>query len=221
MKSLFVCFLLFISWNLVKSQDMIYYKGVEGTPLRAINYEEVIGSPYYINNGGYKTGRVYMSSNLVYEKGLLLRYNLLTDELTFKYEKDAEMKFTQRPLSFILFFDNNGKNAFFSRGFVSKKDPKGETFYQVLVNRKFKLLKLAKKYIQERTDYGKTTPTKTIQTFVKYYLYDDKNNMTEINDYKSFFRLSDKLKYYAQQKEMNSNTEDNFIELADYYNDLQ
>lgn len=220
MKSFFTCFLLFISWNLVKGQDIIYYKGVEGIPLRAINYDEIIGSPYYINNAGYRTGRVYMSSNLIYEKGISLRYNLLTDELTFKYEKDAEMKFTQRPISFIL-FDGNGKDVLFSRGFISKKDPKGEAFYQILVNRKFKLLKLTKKYIQERTDYGKTTPTKTIQTFVKYYLYDDKNNMTEINDYKGFFRLSDKLKYYAQQKGINSNTEDNLIELADYYNDLQ
>lgn len=216
---------LSVLWtSLSYGQDMIHFRTVDFQPIKATNYTDIQGSPYFMNSDIYKKGVAVISKDQIYKDDIKLLYNQLTDEVTFLYEGETPMAFSKRPISFIIFsYDMEGARIEeqFESGFKSSKDPKGIFYYQVLVGANTKLLKRTIKILSERKGYGESTVKKVFESKTKYFLFGKEGKLEDVSSYKDFARLGREMATFIDQNKLKKNSEENFVTLTNYYNSLK
>lgn len=218
-----ILFVGFLSNTLCYGQDVINYKTIDTQPLRQLNYSEIIGSPYFMENNNYKVGLVVVSPSEVYKDGIKLLYNQLTDEVTFKYDDTSPQSFKKRPLSFVIFTltpEGAKKEIKFSSGFQTAQDQNGMAFYQVLVDADNKLLKKTNKVIREQKAYGESTVKKIFDSTTRYFLFRE-GKLENIYSYKDFILLHSEMKSFIETNRIKKSKEANFIVLTNHLNTLK
>ncbi|MBA4851890.1 hypothetical protein [Emticicia sp. BO119] len=197
-----------------------YMQDVNGKPLMAGKYVDVVGTPYLFEN--WTKGEVTLSDGKNY-KDLDLKYDQIEGIVFFKGKNGADLGFTSPVKSFIL-YPNNIAMSFIEVPWIKEVDK--DPYFELLNDgKKVKFLKKTMKVIREGKAYGSATTTKTFSENTAYYLLKADGNYAKIKkDKKALLGvLNDKsaeLEQYIKDKKTNFKEDASVAALVEYYNTL-
>ncbi|AMR32791.1 hypothetical protein A0256_15855 [Mucilaginibacter sp. PAMC 26640] len=193
-------------------------------PVTTKDYTEMVGSPYLYDD--WVPGTVKLSNGVSSKDEMLLKYDLLNDEVYFKDKSGETMAFVVPVQEFILnptVIDATAASIYRS-GYKGVEGSKPSAFYEVLSDGKVQLLKKVSKIIFESQNIGSATKTKTFMDKTKYYLVINGAVLAIKNDKKSLLTaLSDKqvaLAEYLKTNKINFKNDNELGKLVNYYNTL-
>lgn len=167
MAKLYYFFTILISIQVLSSvntnaQNQVVLDPVTGKPLTDLKYEQVIGSPYLVDQ--WLNGEVKLANGSIV-KAKAVKYNILENRLLFQQDNKV-FEFFPQAVAFVLFAPE-GKRTFLFR--ENEKDG----YFELLEDGKIQLLKKTKKKIQDRKDYNSAVVETTIAENVNYFLMVD------------------------------------------------
>jgi hypothetical protein len=201
----------------VKAQYMSFAKGL---PVQESDYANVTGSPYFIDK--WSTGTVTFAENKIVEN-IPIKYNAKDEEVYFKGEDGATMRFKEPVKAFTLKEDNN-KLHYFQKGFPNQSGITNNMYLEVLAAGKTQFLEKRGKTIVESKAYASGTTDKQFLDVTKFYVFAPDKFEQVKKDQKSIIEvLKDKqtelTKYIADNK-LNLKNETDIVKLFNYYNSL-
>lgn len=197
-----------------------YMQDVNGKPLLAGKYVDVVGSPYLFET--WTKGEVTLENGKNH-KDLDLKYDQIEGIVFFRGKNGADMGFTSIVKSFIL-YPNNVAMSFTQVPEIkeTEKDP----YFEVLSDgKKVKYLKKTKKVIREGKAYGSATGTRTFSENTTYYLLRADGTYTKLKKDKkaliaAFSDKSAEIEQYIQDNKTNFKEDVSVAAVVNYYNTL-
>lgn len=151
---------------------VIPYGDTQGTPLREIKYENVSGTPYFLDI--WSKGKVTTKSGKHFVD-IPLKYDIMNDKVIFKGDDGNIMDFLE-PVSTFEITDANLSNSYkFTNGLPITDGLNASSFFQVIANGKISLFKRVYKKITESKDYGSATVNKSFDSYSAYYVLQNGN----------------------------------------------
>ena len=135
-----------------------------GVPIARGSYTNLKGNAYFKDD--WTPGSVELANGELYN-GLMLRYNQVDGLLSFQ-RGGAELRFPKPIRKFVLGDTLTGNK--FENGFPKISGNTSETFYEVLVDGKLKLLKAESKKVAEFKGYDQVTERKIV-TNTEYFVF--------------------------------------------------
>lgn len=203
-------------------RDGSLFYDLNGKPIPLTKYELISeGSPFFKNE--LMKGTAYMTGSKEFHN-LLLRINLLDNELYYKVGEEKEMISTGEVTEFTLYDTVTAEQFHFVYSVYmpceKKPDP---AWYQQLQQGKASLYKHHKKEIQDVALYGQGHKEKKIYTQYRYYLLYGKQ-WSLVKKLKDIVELlhdkKSQLQAYISSNKLNQDSESNIIKLVAYYNSL-
>ncbi|MBV1924678.1 MAG: hypothetical protein KUG68_11695 [Flavobacteriaceae bacterium] len=204
----------------VRTIDMQQLNGFEGM------YDEsrsnIEGSPYA--NNDFMLGSIYQNEKVL-KNNLLLRYNIYSDEIEIKENKNSkEYSALIKNQDYTIVIDERIYVSIPLNG----SEENGNYFNVLVPEGRFKLYKKSSISFQKAkpavTSYDRDRPAKftTLNTF---YLVDHNGKFYELPSksskfYKVFKEKSSNLKSFAKKGKINIKKEKDLIRLINYYNSL-
>lgn len=182
-------------------------------------YSEISGSPYLYND--WSKGSVTLNDGKIVEN-LDIRFDQLTDVISYKNERDEEMEVAEPVKEFKV--KVKGVNRLFRAGYLPAGNNTATNFYEVLVDGNVQFLKRLKKDIMTTRDYNATADTKTVTEKISYYIV--KNNQPVLvakNEKAVLAAIGDKsteLTAFIKQNKLNLKNDEDISSLVEYYNKL-
>lgn len=196
---------------------------INGTPLEVKDDGKIKGSRYLIDD--WVKGQVLQEDNKSFQD-MLLKYDVLNDQLIFKDKNNQILKFKYPVKQFQLLspeFLNHP--SIFKNGFPATGKLTNKSFYLVLAEGKATLLKKPVKSINESIPYGESTKTEEILNSEHYYVLHNTKMVKIKKDKESLIKtLTDKraeLDQFAKQNELKGKSDEELIRIIEYYNTLQ
>ena len=187
----------------------------------AQKYKDVAGSPFFFN---YWSDGIVRFSNGRIMKQFKLKFDCAHNSILLQFEGTsfaAEGKVQE-----FVIYPNNKKtdSVLFRKGFPPAENATTETFYQVLVDSKIKLLKLNIKNIIEQKQWTGDTNYRHYEDEERYYLLRD-GTMLSVKKEKSailalFSDKADILKSFIEQEQLKFRAEADLVRIVDKYNVL-
>lgn len=193
-------------------------------PVTTKEYTNIVGSAYLYEE--WMPGSVKLINGVASKEKMLLKYDLLNDEVYFKDKAGETMAFVVPVQEFILNPTEIDAAAGrrFRNGYKDIDGARPTSFYEVLSDGKVQLLKKFSKFIFESQDIGSATKTKTFMDKTKYYLVANGKAMPVKNERKALLAaLSDKqpeLDAWLKSNKVNFKSDAGLGKLLDYYNAL-
>ncbi|WP_158828679.1 hypothetical protein [Mucilaginibacter lacusdianchii] len=214
--------LLFVK-NQAKAQTY-FAQDLNGSPIREKKYTDVNGSPYLTAN--WEKATVQLSNGQTYN--VEVKYDLVSDDLTFKSPKGDSLSFVQPVKEFKLSYinDNQPQTHLYRSGFPSTGGKTTErSFYEVLYDGGTKLLKKRAKSIwMETTTYGTATQTKNITDRTTYFAFKDNKMIPIKQDKKSVLAAlsdkADKMEKYVKENKIDWKQDTDLAKVFEYYNSI-
>lgn len=128
----------------------VFLQDIDGRPLKVKGYDEVEGSPYLYED--WRKGSVRFTQGSVLS-GIELKFVLFGNQLLFK-KGGMELEFVEPVLEFTLNPPGDGKARTFRSRYPSRGDNDEKTFYEVMVDGKFQLLRFITKQVKEQKAYN-------------------------------------------------------------------
>lgn len=153
------------------------YGDMQGTPLKEIKYENVEGTPYFLDY--WIKGRVTMKSGKKYAD-MPIKYDTMNDRLIFQAENGNIMYFTEPVSAFEVNDIATSTNYKFTNGLPAIDGQTQSSFYQIITPGKISLFKKPYKKISEHTTYGSATVNKSFDLRNDYYILQN-GNLAKIN----------------------------------------
>lgn len=168
-----------------------------GKPLTVLRYENVIGSPYLIDQ--WLNGEVKLANgNIVKPKAI--KYDVVQQKLLF-LQDDKTFEFFPKVASFKLYTSTQ------TRTFLI--NDKNDQYFELLVNGDIRLLKKITKVVLERKGYNSATVEKVIDENIKYLILDsDKQTEVKLTK-KSFAKALPKYKSQIDAITISDGNEEN------------
>lgn len=187
----------------------IFIPDQNGRPLTDARYENLTGSPYFVDE--WTNAEVKLADNNIL-KPTEVRYDMVTDKLLFKQDNKI-YEFSPKVAAFTLM--TKGGN----RTFLLKDDGNNESgYFELLSNGKVKLLKKTRKVILEAKGYNSATVEKTVDENKKYYvLYNGVEKEVKLNK-NSFINALPELKDEITKYSFKLSKEDDYIKLITFLN---
>jgi len=193
-------------------------------PLMTKDYTNIEGSPYLYDD--WIAGTVKLANGLTNKEPIMLKYNLLDDEVYFKDKAGEAMafvvpvqEFTLNPMQIDATLARRYRN-----GYKGIDGIKPAAYFEVLSDGKVQLIKKASKTIFESQNIGSASKTGTFMEKTKYYLVINGNAVPVKTDKKSLFAaLSDKqvqLETYIKINKVDFKKDTDLGKLVTYYNSL-
>lgn len=222
-KSLLIASMLTASIYTTQAQFKVS-QDLNGVPIGTKLSNDVTGSVYLYEN--FSRGHVLQSDN-VYYNNMELRYDLLTDRVTFRNQDNVELAFKNPIKEFQLIEPKKLPPNFltFKNGFPSVGDFTAQTYYMVLNNTgKAVALKKLKKTVVESTPYGAAKSQKSIAAIELYFIFND-GVMTRIKKDKNSILNTldsnkDELNKFISEKKLTFKSDEDVKTLINFYNSL-
>lgn len=221
----YYCFLFLIVVSIPSAYGQISnISDMSGTVLRKQSYQEVNGSPYFVDK--WMKGDVKFANGREL-KNIALLYDQVKDALLFKGKDNEDYYFNDQVSQFTVYYISDDKN--FTGNFRNGFSAKGLTnlsFFEVLYDGKTKLLKRNNKSISESKEYNSATTVKTVHTNTVYYIA---NSTTAVAlkklDMKSLTEALDatkveKVKEYVSSNQLNLKFQQDLIRILSFYDTL-
>jgi hypothetical protein len=211
---------------LSKAQQAQILNDNQGKPVMEQGYIDVEGSPYL--NANWFTGVVTLANG----KALTakLKFDLVKDELLFQSPRDsAALAFITPVKSFSLgMFSIDESNLLplvFNSGYPNIDDQTTASFYQVIADGTFKLLKRYKKVIHSDQAFNSATTTKTFaMRDVAYYLLADgkmgKFKPSQKAAVAAMTGKTDQVQAFIKTNKIDFKSDKDLAKLFTYYNSL-
>lgn len=194
---------------------------VHGSILKVKPYSDVVGSPYF-ENQEWVRGTVVVSGNQIDD--LILSYDLVSDQLLRLDENNNIIMLTVPVSEFRLSNLERDQDDVFRNGFPNVDRQNNKSFYQVLVDGDYKLLKRLTKSVQDRVSYGTSVNERYFDTKTAYYIYSVEEGMMKLSNRSSFLRLNifdrSVLSDYIQEFNINFREEADLIKLTRQLNSM-
>lgn len=217
------CLVILLSSGFLLSQELFaqgIFSDVNGNVLRVNAYAAVKGSPFYastdwiegtINFDGRTSGRTKV------------KYDLVEDALLYLDTQGNTIQITTPIKEFHLYGLGDSVITFRS-GFEAVERNSQSSFYQVLVDGPFTLLKKIRKTIQENVSYGTSVKESYFNEQSQLFLFSPENGITRISNRSSFLNhMGDRrslLESYAREHKLGYKSEDDLIKLVSFLNSL-
>lgn len=222
-KSLLIASMLTASIYTTQAQFKVS-QDLNGVPIGTKLSNDVIGSVYLYEN--FTRGHVLQSDN-VYYNNMELRYDLLTDRVTFRSQDNVELAFKNPIKEFQLIEPKKLPPNFltFKNGFPSVGDFTAQTYYMVLNNTgKVVALKKIKKTIVESTPYGAAKSQKSIAASELFFIFND-GVMTRVKKDKNSILNTlgtnkEELSKFISEKKLTFKSDEDIKALINFYNSL-
>jgi len=193
-------------------------------PLMTKDYTNIEGSPYLYDD--WIAGTVKLANGVTNKEPIMLKYNLLDDEVYFKDKAGEAMAFVVPVQEFTL--NPTQIDATLARryrnGYKGIDGIKPAAYFEVLSDGKVQLIKKIVKVIFETQNIGSAAKTRSFIDKTKYYLVIDGNATAVKNDKKSLLAtLSDKetqLEAYIKTNKVDFKKDADLAKLVTYYNSL-
>lgn len=148
------------------------YGDMQGTPLKEIKYENVTGTPYFLDF--WSKGKVTTKSGKNYVD-MSLKYDIMNDKLIFQGEGGNMMYFAE-PVSTFEITDAGLSTSYkFINGLPIIDGLNQSSFFQIVASGKISLFKRIYKKITESTGYGSATVNKSFKNYSTYYVLQNGN----------------------------------------------
>jgi hypothetical protein len=227
MKSIFfipaACLLVFLFAAHGHAQSLGQYD-IKGLAITETSYTEVEGNPYLISD--WMNGSVTMTGNKSVPAKLKL--DTYKDRLLFLDEKGETLELKNKVLGFTLDIPGGDISDLRPMAFVdffpATANRTENSWYQLIADGKFKLLKCYRKTIKEDHPYASATVTKTFIPSAIYYTFKD-GHLTEIVlSKKSLLKLfddhPDQAHAYFKTNNVNLKSDTDLQKLFTWYNAL-
>jgi hypothetical protein len=198
-----------------------YY--TDSRPVRYIDYTNVEGTPYLYPD--WVPGSVKLTDGTTNDAPIELKYNLVSDEVSFKDKAGQELVFVKPVAEFTLnSVDNNGLPHKYRSGYKDIEGTTPASFFEVLADGKVQLLKRFTKLLFESQPIGSASKLQQFIDKTKYYLIINGKALQVKNDKKALLAaLGDKqaqLEDYIKSNKINLKNDAQLGKLIDYYNSL-
>jgi hypothetical protein len=222
-KSFLIASLLTASIYTTQAQFKVS-QDLNGVPIGTKLSNDITGSVYLYED--FTRGHVLQSDN-VYYNNMELRYDLLTDRVTFRNKDNVELAFKNPIKEFQLIEPKKLPPNFltFKNGFPSVGDFTAQTYYMVLNNTgKVVALKKLKKTIVESTPYGAAKSQKSVAATELYFIFNN-GVMTKIKkDKNSIINTlgtnKEELSKFISEKKLTFRSEEDIRTIMNFYNSL-
>jgi hypothetical protein len=143
------------------------YGDMQGTPLREIKYENVSGTPYFLDF--WSKGKVTTKSGKNFAD-MPLKYDIMNDKLIFQGAGGNMMYFVEPVSSFEITDADLSNHYKFTNGLPVTDGLNAASFFQIIASGKISLFKRVYKKITESKDYGSATVNKSFDNYSVYYV---------------------------------------------------
>jgi hypothetical protein len=222
----FFSVLMIASWQQSYSQ-ISNISGLNGSVLMKQNYNEVKGSPFLVDK--WMQGDVQFANGTVL-KNIAIMYDQVKDALLFKGKNDEDYYFNDPIREFTINYVNithiKISKSTFRSGFAASKGLTTNSFFEILVDGKMKLLKRTNKTISETKEFNSATVVKNVNTNTVYYLTSgDAPIALKKLDTKSLIanlatEKATKAQDYISSNNLNLKNQDDLARVISYYNTL-
>ena len=148
------------------------YGDMQGTPLKEIKYENVIGTPYFLDF--WSKGKVTTKSGKNY-LDMPLKYDIMNDKLIFQGDGGNMMYFAEPVSTFEITDTGLSTNYKFINGLPIIDGLNQSSFFQIIASGKISLFKRVYKKITESTGYGSASVNKSFNNYSTYYVLQNGN----------------------------------------------
>jgi len=216
--------LMVVMWSLhpfVSNAQNMYSESLSGVPIKVKIYSDVVGNPYLSEQ--WLKGIVTLENGT--KSGVLdLRFDQVTNTLSFKNQNGEELNFANRVKEFTLKPFDRFTERNFKRDFPALKDVTPDDFFEVLEDGNAALLKYTKKTVIDSKVYASATVERNIDEKISYYLFID-GKLDKISATKTlpdiFKKKSDLMKSYLNENKINTKNENQLIDLVKFYNSVK
>ena len=199
-----------------------FFTDVSGKPLFPSGYVDVIGSPFLSDE--WQPAHVALQTGRSLD-GILVKLDLLKQELYYKDEKGKEMIAKKGIVQAMRVYDaQRGDSTHYRSGYPLQESRTAATLYQVLANGRAELLKHTSKTIQEIKRFNSATTEREFVLKSEYFVFDrTKGTLLKIKkDRKALMdALSDQapaLEQYLQDTRNKCRSEEDLIAAVNFYN---
>ena len=216
----FLLILLIISWSNLHAQKL-------SDPTRSSyeinNFSDVAGNPYLFKD--WSEGVIRFTNGRVM-KQFKLKFDCAQNRLLLQFE-GTSFGAEGKVLEFVMYQKNGRRldSVLFRKGFPAEGKATAETFYQVLVDLKVKLLKLHIKNIIEQKQLTGGSQYRHYQDEEKYFILDNEKIVEVKKDKASISEvLSDKaedLKKFIEVEQIKLRSDEELIRVVIKYNELK
>ena len=197
-----------------------------GRPFDVNNYENIKGTPYFIDS--FTKVHIMVNNGAVYaiEK---MRLNLLTHKLHFRAPDNTELVASDGIVKKVVFYKPSGDSAIpviFSNGYPSIDKYNGLNYYEELSSGETRVLKLTEKVIANMRNINASPLDKQFDEHTNIYLFStSQNKIVRWRKGKDFLLdfLNDKsakVEKYINTNHFDCRTIKDTILVIDYYNSL-
>lgn len=218
---LLICLCFISIW--LFSQDATFMHDFSGSPYISKKYARVVKGSVFFKEPFLK-GSIILTNGQEF-KNQLIRFDLMENQLLYLDNKQQEMIATATLKEAVLFDSIINRYYFFVHSsFLKGESMPGTGWYERLATGKVFLLKQYKKELRETPIYGSSSTEFSISTELRYFVFNNGKwnlvkKMKNISELLSD-KKSELLKFIKDQK-LDTESEDNFISLINFYNSLQ
>jgi len=199
-----------------------FFSVVGGEPFVFAKFAKIVDGTLYFSDEWMK-GNVVVNGDNQYS-GVYLKLDLYNNDVHYRDPKGNEMV-ASTPIQRLILFDSSAQLVFnFINGqYINAASP-GKGWYQLLAEGKASVFKQIKKQVTENKPYGSATIERSVHTSFQYYaLYN--GNFTQIKKFKEIPDLlsdkKDEIDKYIKANNLSGKTDDDYITVFNYYNDLK
>jgi hypothetical protein len=213
---------IFFCFAGITTANAQFLKNNEGRVVTTKDYTDIDGSPYLYDN--WLPGTVKLSNGQTY-KDVMLKYDLLKDEVLFKGKDDEMLAFVQPVTEFTIAKTEIGNVILhFKKGFTGLTDYTANAYFEVLADGGTQLLKKLTKTITESQQFNSATKTRNFADKITYYIVKSSKITWVKNDKKAILAaLANKqpqLEAYLKTNKVDFKNDDDLGRLVTYYNSL-
>jgi hypothetical protein len=224
MKHLKILFAAFCLLAFVNTASAQFLHEQDYKPITTKSHTDVEGSAYLYDD--WMPGSVKLANGVTNNAPMLLRYDVVDDQLFFKDKAGETMAFVVPVKDFTIEAFENDVTVIrhFRSGYNNIEGNTPSSFFEVLSDGKIQLIKKINKVVFETQNIGSASKTRSFLDKTKYYLVNNGKALQVKNDKKSLLAaLGDKqaqMEDYIKTNKINFKSDTQLGKLVDYYNSL-
>ncbi|TKC01035.1 hypothetical protein [Pedobacter cryophilus] len=197
-----------------------FQQDVQGKPIMAIAYTDVVGTPFLFDN--LLKGTATMEDGTVY-KDIFLKYDSFKDELFFKNPKDETLLTFVLPVkSFLL--EAGTETHLYRNGFPEIDNFSKKAYYRVLFDGGITLLVKNYKTMVENKPYNSATTEKRFIHNTNYYVLKEGTMKKFKPSKKDFLELfpakATEIDAFMRKEKIDFKDNDDLVKVFEYYSSL-
>lgn len=165
MKKRILTFLI-VAASITTLRAQNFQSNINGVTAQTKDLSSIAGSAY--SSEKWLKGDVALSDGKAYNN-LELKYSEYEDDVFFKGNEEQMMNFAEGVKQFTL-KQEDGTVSTYRKGYTNVPGTDAKSYFEVIADGKTQLLRKTSKKVREEVVYPSTTPSKSFQKTVRYYI---------------------------------------------------